>query len=37
MSRKFNPYDANAFLQTILVFVLLLGFLVAMVAATGHV
>ena len=31
MPRKFNPYDAKAF-----VFVFLFGFLVATVAATGH-
>jgi quinol-cytochrome oxidoreductase complex cytochrome b subunit len=36
MPRKFNPYDAKAFLQTIIVFVFLFGFLVATVAATGH-
>jgi hypothetical protein len=36
MPRKFNPYDAKAFLQTIIVFVFLCGFLVATVAATGH-
>ena len=29
MPRKFNPYDAKAFLQTIIVFVFLFGFLVA--------
>jgi hypothetical protein len=29
MSGKFNPYDLSAFLQTIIVFVCLLGFLVA--------
>jgi hypothetical protein len=29
MSGKFNPYDLNAFLQTVIVFVFLLGFLVA--------
>jgi len=29
MSGKFNPYDFNAFLQTIIVFVFLLGLLVA--------
>ena len=28
MSGKFNPYDLNAFLQAITVFVFLLGFLV---------
>ena len=36
MPRKFNPYDAKAFLQTFIVFLFLFGFLLATVAATGH-
>ena len=37
MSGKFNPYDFNAFLQTIIVFVFLLGFLVATTAIEVHI
>ena len=36
MFGKFNPYDLKAFLQTLIVFVFLLGFLVVTVAAKGH-
>jgi hypothetical protein len=36
MSSKFDPYDLNAFLQTIIVFVLLLGFIAATAAIKAH-
>jgi hypothetical protein len=37
MSGKFNPYDGKAFLQMIIVFVFLFGFLVAAVAVSRGV
>jgi hypothetical protein len=36
MSGKFNPYDSKAFLQTIIVFVFLLGLLVATAGIEVH-
>jgi hypothetical protein len=36
MPGKFNPYDLNEFLRTIIVFVFLLGFLVATAAIEVH-